>query len=96
MVGVHWWVRSKCGTKTRLTWKNLLPKIHLGYIVLSPCHEQFVVEDEIFLVRLYHWRPRQPSAEMRKCKIGKEKVQNVDISHLYILQRVNYSKVICL
>ena len=59
-------------------------------------NEQFVVEDEIFLLRLYHWRPRQPSTEMRKCKIGKEKVQNVDISHLYILQRVNCSKVICL
>ena len=65
-VGVHWWVRSKCGTKNRSAWKNLLPKIHLGYIVLGPCHERFVVEDEIFLLRLCHWRPRQPSAEMRK------------------------------
>ena len=45
------------------TRENLLPKLHLGCIVLCPGHVRLIVQDEIFLLGLRHGRPLNPRAD---------------------------------
>ena len=45
------------------TRENLLPKVHLGRIVLRPGHVRLVVKDEIFLLGPRHSRPLNPRAK---------------------------------
>lgn len=60
------------------TRENLLPKVHLGCIVLCPGHVRLIVKDKIFLLGPSHGRPLNPRAgfkrqddQFEKAKFGK-------------------------